>query len=194
MTPNPAFERSARQRRCRVPSSLRSSAPAQRERLDVMNAILLTAALALATPMAFAASGDLRCGSSTASSYVSTSKLSPYFVFIVRGQGFASYLPLSQENEHLSIRCERARGGKLLFLILHACGGSGCADQSSFGVVDATNGRLLLAASQRHKGNADEAARMVGRDIEPFSCTPLRRGRVIRQGRERCVTSPLSLD
>ena len=30
MLPNPAFERSARQRRCRVPSSLRSSAPAQR--------------------------------------------------------------------------------------------------------------------------------------------------------------------
>ena len=32
MMPNPAFERSARQRCCRVPSSLRSSAPAQRKR------------------------------------------------------------------------------------------------------------------------------------------------------------------
>ena len=32
MLPNHAFERGARQRRCRVPSSLRSSAPAQRNR------------------------------------------------------------------------------------------------------------------------------------------------------------------
>jgi hypothetical protein len=32
MTPNHAFERRARQLRCRVPSSLRSSVPAQRER------------------------------------------------------------------------------------------------------------------------------------------------------------------
>jgi hypothetical protein len=35
MTPNHAFERSARQRCCRVPSSLRSSAPAQRDRCAV---------------------------------------------------------------------------------------------------------------------------------------------------------------
>ena len=32
LTPNYAFERSARQLRCQVPSSLRSSAPAHRER------------------------------------------------------------------------------------------------------------------------------------------------------------------
>ncbi|MCU1376711.1 MAG: hypothetical protein JWO68_3997 [Actinomycetia bacterium] len=37
---NQAFERSARQRRCRVPSSLRSSARAQRKRLgDHMNRV-----------------------------------------------------------------------------------------------------------------------------------------------------------
>ena len=78
-------------------------------------------------------------------------------------------LKFSNENDFLKLRCQPDKNGKLMLLINHTCGGTGCAE-SNFGIIDLQTLDVVLKPGNRWKGNHHKAEATLGVKIRPFSC------------------------
>ena len=78
-------------------------------------------------------------------------------------------LKFSSENDFLKLRCQPDKNGKLMLLISHTCGGTGCAE-SNFGIIDLQTLDAVLKPDNRWKGNHYKAEAILGVKIRPFSC------------------------
>jgi hypothetical protein len=112
----------------------------------------------------------IKCGDSKTTVVSSETQSNPFFTLSFATKKTSKSYQLSLENDFLTVRCDRKASGVLVLLFIHACGGSACNDTSNFGIIDATTGDLLLAPTQRYKGNAAEAKKIMGKEIEPFTC------------------------
>ena len=139
----------------------------------------------------------LMCGGREVSVFNSNISESPFFVLHVGG---LTHIPFSVENEGFALRCERDARGRDRLVILHSCGGSGCADQSNFGIIDPKNGKVLVRPNARHRGNWSKAESVLGKKLKPFECdtpaAPLPSKTSIAESHngEYCFVSPLELN
>jgi hypothetical protein len=137
------------------------------------------------------ASAQFTCGGRTVSVFNSDIPESPFFVLNIGGM---HYLPFSVENEYFAVRCETDLNRLDRILILHTCGGSGCADNANFGIVDPRTGRLLLRPNARYRGNSNKAEAILGKKIRPFACDRHSKTSVAdSQKGAYCFMSPLEL-
>src|SRR4051812_47169802 len=121
---------------------------------------MLLIAGALLLPLTSSAATQFTCGGHSVSVFNSNIPESPFFVLNIEG---IDHLPFSTENEYFAVRCETDRRGRERILILHTCGGSGCADRANFGIVDPRTGKLLLKPTARYRGNRDKAEAILGK-------------------------------
>jgi hypothetical protein len=113
----------------------------------------------------------IKCGDSKTTVVSSEAQSNPFFTLSFSTKKTSKSYQLSLENDFLTVRCDKKIDGALVLLFIHACGGSACNDTSNFGIIDVTTGEMLLVPNQRYKGNAAEAKKIMGKKIEPFTCT-----------------------
>ncbi len=138
----------------------------------IMNAARLFAVLLLCLETsqgALAEEVTLRCGNATASLFNSSVKGSPFFVLTVQVPIARKYYPYLMDREYFEMRCETKSDGKKVILLNHFCGGSSCVE-SNYGIIDAETGKQLLEPSAGFRGNDDQASRVLGHPVKPFSC------------------------
>jgi hypothetical protein len=135
----------------------------------------------------------LICGGRSIGIFNSNIPESPFFVLDVGG---VDHIPFSMENEYFAVRCEKDLKGRDRLLILHSCGGSGCADQANFGIVDPRTGKILLRPNARHRGNWNKAVAVLGKKFKPFECDTHSKTSVTesQNGGDYCFVSPLVLN
>jgi len=117
------------------------------------------------------AADALKCGDAQAVVINSTVASYPYLTIAVVSKEYEKFYRYPAQNEFLKVRCEKLPDGSPALLVLHACGGSGCAEATNFGVINAVSGAVLLEPNERWHGNAAEAKKILGKEIEPFSCS-----------------------
>jgi hypothetical protein len=91
------------------------------------------------------------------------------FIITIETDSQKKVLRYSNENEFLNLRCQPDKNGKLMLLVNHTCGGTGCAE-SNFGIIDLQTLDVVLRPDNRWKGNHDKAETILGVRIRPFSC------------------------
>jgi hypothetical protein len=96
----------------------------------------------------------------------------PFFTLKISNDKLVKSFRFSVEKDFIKIRCDRKADGLEVVLIVNFCSGSGCADSSNFGIIEASSGNILLKSDQPWKGNAVKANKIMGKEIKPFSCSP----------------------
>lgn len=91
------------------------------------------------------------------------------FAVTIRTASPKKVLRYSNENDFLKLRCQPDKNGKLMLLVNHTCGGTGCAE-SNFGIIDLQTLDVLLVPDSRWKGNHTKAEAILGVKIKSFSC------------------------
>jgi len=123
-----------------------------------------------------ASADPLRCGDAQAVVINSTISSYPYFTVALVSKNFEKFYRYPAQNEFLKMRCEKLPSGNSALLILNTCGGTGCTE-SNYGLIDTTSGSVLLEANGHTRGNEGEAAKILGKDVVPFSCSNTRNSR-----------------
>jgi hypothetical protein len=141
-----------------------------------------------------ASAATLKCGDAQAAVINSTIVSYPYFTIALVSKSFEKFYRFTAENEFLKMRCDKLADGSPVLFVLHSCGGSGCAEETNFGVIDVTSGKILLEPNERWHGNAAQAKKILGKDIVPFSCFTANRAleKSIENG-EICFSSGVEL-
>lgn len=136
----------------------------------------------------------LHCGKADVTLLNSSDIRSPFFVLTVRVLNGQVHYRYRMDGEYFEIRCETKSDGKKVVLLNHFCGGSGCAD-SNYGIVDSESGNQLLEPTAPSRGNADQASRLLGHPVKPFSCEQYSStsSAVPDAEGEYCFRSPLEL-
>ncbi len=135
-----------------------------------MRRFLLLFVLLAATCTAYAAPQVIRCGDSDTVVINAQSVSKPFFTLSFSSPKSTKLYQLSAENEFLKVRCDKKASGAWVVLFLHTCGGTSCNEDSNFGIIDAVTGELLLEAGQSLNGNAAQAKKIMGKEVEPFTC------------------------
>lgn len=130
---------------------------------------LLLVGVAVSRSGAAAETTHIRCGKTDFGVFNSPIKESPFFVLSLSGPGGLRFYPFLVTRDFLEVRCETTAEGSEVFLLNHVCGGSGCRD--NYGIIDTETGRFLLEPGDGFRGNDDEAARVLGHPVQPFTCT-----------------------
>jgi hypothetical protein len=137
----------------------------------------------------------VQCGQAWFSVFNSAVEASPFFVLSVRVPGKHVDFPFWMDREFFFVRCETTSKGTNVILLKHSCGGSGCATYN-YGIIDTSTGSFLLGPGdgRREGDNDQEAARLIGHPVRPFSCT--KKYSMTSESKEddygdRCFLSPL---
>lgn len=128
---------------------------------------------------------NLVCGNLKAEIFNAVASSDPFFKIVVSNASFSKEFKFSAELEYLQLRCDSKTDGTPVFVILHFCGGSGCSDLYNFGIINASNGAVLLKPDQPWKGNNNRATHIMGKEIPPFTCKP--------ESGELCLRSKIEL-
>ena len=121
---------------------------------------------------AYASAESIKCGDSEVSITDSVLLSEPFFTLKISNKNLNKSFQFSVEKDYINLRCESKSDGKLVVVILHYCGGSGCNDLGNFGIVELESGNVLLEPDQPFKGNAKKANTIMGKEIKPFSWKP----------------------
>jgi len=136
--------------------------------------LLISAVVALITPEVIAEStqAPLVCGK--ASITVTQARFregqpGEDFTATIQLDSQRKVIRFTNENDFLKLRCQSGKNGKLMLLVNHTCGGTGCAE-SNFGIIDLQTLDVLLVPDSRWKGNHAKAEALLGVEIKSFSC------------------------
>jgi hypothetical protein len=133
------------------------------------------------------------CGGASITIYNSNVIESPFFVVSISNSIGSFHYSFSVVNEFLDVRYEKSKEGKEYLLINNHCGGSGCSE-SNFALIDLKTGNMVLQIALHPGGNADKAEDILGKKIEPFSCSKHHKGTCTPNEKgEYCFISPLEL-
>ena len=135
-----------------------------------MKKIVLAVLLSMFSLQVYAES--LECGDAQATVLSSQKGSFPYFGLSIFHRDYQKTYTFKVDKEYFKLRCETALDGSKVFLALHTCGGSGCADLSNFGIIDTKNGEMLLSPSAPYKGNLEKAIEILKFQPKPFLCRP----------------------
>jgi hypothetical protein len=109
------------------------------------------------------------CGASQVEVFNSSDIKQPYFTIKISNTKHHLKLNYSMRNEFLFVRCDQTIKNQPVVLINHICGGTGC-DENNFGIIDPIMLKQFVSPSQDMKGNFNEANKIMGKKIKPFTC------------------------